>query len=214
MEDAHHNSVRASYDAVASAYADHFADELERKPLDRALLATIIELAGADPNIVDLGCGPGHAAGWLTRHGARAVGVDLSPAMVEVASRLQPDSAFRVGDLCDLPAADGEFSAAVALYSLIHLAESEMPVALGEVHRILRPNSPLLVGFHVGTDVIHRDEWFERDVDLDFRLLEVPAVRDALDDAGFTVTAELTRRHYEGEAETTRAYLLATRRPT
>jgi hypothetical protein len=31
-------ATRASYDAVASAYAEALSDELRRKPLDRALL--------------------------------------------------------------------------------------------------------------------------------------------------------------------------------
>ncbi len=35
--------TRASYDAVAAAYAEAMGDELRRKPLDRALLTAFAE---------------------------------------------------------------------------------------------------------------------------------------------------------------------------
>ncbi len=37
------DSTRASYDAVAAAYAEAMSDELRHKPLDRALLAAFAE---------------------------------------------------------------------------------------------------------------------------------------------------------------------------
>ncbi|MFD9301401.1 hypothetical protein ACFWCB_01670 [Streptomyces sp. NPDC060048] len=42
----HANGVRASYDAVAADYARLLAGELERKPLDRAVLAAFAVLGG------------------------------------------------------------------------------------------------------------------------------------------------------------------------
>lgn len=35
-------ATRASYDAVAADYAEHFRDELAAKPLDRAMLAGLV----------------------------------------------------------------------------------------------------------------------------------------------------------------------------
>ena len=46
--------VRATYDAVARAYDAHIGDELSGKPLDRALLESLIELAGPG-TIADVG---------------------------------------------------------------------------------------------------------------------------------------------------------------
>jgi hypothetical protein len=42
---AEHDSVRRSYDTVARAYVQKFRDELDGKPLDRALLACLAEQA-------------------------------------------------------------------------------------------------------------------------------------------------------------------------
>ncbi|WP_326796472.1 class I SAM-dependent methyltransferase [Streptomyces sp. NBC_01808] len=207
-----HDRTRTSYDTVAETYLGTVGGELAHKPLDRALLAALLEQAGDGAPVADLGCGPGHVTGWLAAHGARAVGIDLSPGMVALARREHPAAEFREGDLLRLPAADGEFGAAVALYSVIHLEPDELAPAFTEARRVLRPGGRLLVSFHVGTEVRHLDDWWGHPVDVDFRFLEPAAVAALLGAAGFEVEATLERAHYAQEPETTRAYLLA-RRP-
>jgi SAM-dependent methyltransferase len=208
---ASHGSVRRSYDAVAEKYAAGFGDELPRKPLDRALLGCLIEQAEPGAPIADLGCGPGHVAAWLAGRGADAIGIDLSAAMVTVGRRDHPGVEFRQGDLLDLPATDGEFGAAVAFYSIIHLEPAELPPACQEIRRVLRPAGLALLAFHVGTEVRHLAQWWGVDVDVDFRFLEVAAVAQTLQRAGFAVEAQIERASYPGEVETRRAYLLARR---
>jgi len=59
--------------------------------------------------IVDMGCGSGRWAAELTRSGYDVIGVDQSPAMLQLARRIAPDGRFRVGSLLSikLPACDG-----------------------------------------------------------------------------------------------------------
>ncbi|MEV5971345.1 class I SAM-dependent methyltransferase [Streptomyces sp. NPDC051921] len=209
--DGAHERVRRSYDVVAEEYRSRIGGELEGKPLDRALLAALAEQAGDGAVIADLGCGPGHVAGWLAERGRTVVGVDLSPAMVALGRKGYPELEFREGDLLGLPARDAEFDAAVALYSLIHLAPAELAPALGEIRRVLRPGALLLVSFHIGAEVKNLTEWWGHEVDVDFHFLEPTAVATALREAGFRVEAELDRAPYPHEAETRRAYLLARR---
>jgi SAM-dependent methyltransferase len=206
-----HDSVRRSYDAVAEQYAAGFRDELTHKPLDRALLASLIDQAGTGARVADVGCGPGHVSAWLARHGAAAVGIDLSAAMVAVGRREYPAVEFRQGDLLGLPAADGEFGAVVALYSIIHLEPGELPRAFAEIHRVLRPSGLALVAFHIGSEVRHLAQWWGVEVDVDFRFLEVADVMELMQRAGFGVEARLERISYPGEVETRRGYLLARR---
>ncbi|MFJ9808523.1 class I SAM-dependent methyltransferase [Streptomyces sp. NPDC101158] len=206
-----HERVRRSYDVVAEEYRTRIGGELDGKPLDRALLAALAEQAGDGAVIADLGCGPGHVAGWLAEGGRAVVGVDLSPAMVAIGRKEYPRAEFREGDLLGLPARDGEFDAAVALYSLIHLAPDELAPALAEIRRVLRPGAPLLVSFHIGDEVKNLTEWWGHDVDVDFHFLDPAAVAAALREAGFRIEAVLDRAPYAHEAETQRAYLLARR---
>lgn len=206
-----HERVRRSYDAVAEEYRARIGDELAGKPLDRALLGALVEEAGDGAVIADLGCGPGHIAAWLAGRQRRVVGVDLSPAMVAIGRDRHPEAEFREGDLLGLPARDGEFDAAVALYSLIHLGPGELSPALAEIRRVLRPGAPLLVAFHIGTEVRNLTEWWGHAVDVDFHYREPAAVTGALREAGFRIEAELERAPYPHEAATRRAYLLARR---
>jgi SAM-dependent methyltransferase len=208
-----HHSVRRSYDTVAEVYAAGFRDELAGKPLDRALLACLAEQAEDGRPIADLGCGPGHVAAWLADQGMPAVGIDLSPEMVAVGRRDYPRVEFRVGDVLELPAADGEFGAALAFYSIIHLEAGELPRAFEEIRRVLRPGGLFLVAFHIGAEVRHLDEWWGHAVDVDFRFFQPPEIAGTLEHAGFQTEMRLERVSYPGEVETRRAYLLARRHP-
>jgi ubiquinone/menaquinone biosynthesis C-methylase UbiE len=206
-----HDRVRESYDEVAHEYAARFGSELVSKPLDRALLAALIELTERGAPIADLGCGPGHVAAWLADHGRPAVGIDLSPEMIATGRREHPQVEFREGDLFSLPATAGEFGSAIALYSIIHLEPSELHLAFDEIGRTLRPSGRLLVAFHVGSEVRHLADWWGHEVDIDFRFFETAGVVQVLEDAGFVEEARLERANYPEEVETRRAYVLARR---
>jgi len=206
-----HDSVRRSYDAVAGHYAGSFRGELAGKPLDRALLSCLAEQAGDGGPVADLGCGPGHVAAWLAERGVATVGIDLSPAMVAAGRKDHPDVDFREGDFLQLPAADGEFAAALAFYSVIHLEPDELGPAFTEVRRVLRPGGSLLVAFHVGSEVRHRTEWWGHGVDLDFRFLQPAEIAETLQSVGLPVQMTMERVSYPGEIETRRAYMLARR---
>jgi ubiquinone/menaquinone biosynthesis C-methylase UbiE len=204
-------ALRRSYDAIAEDYAARLGDELSYKPLDRALLAMLVEQAGPGAACADLGCGPGHVAGWLAGLGVRPVGIDLSPGMLDVARRQYPEVEFREGDLVDLPAADGEFALGVALYSIIHLAPEERCRAFLEMHRVLRPGGTVLVSFHIGDEVRHVTDWWGHAVNVDGRYLPVGRVAAEMEDAGLTLDVQLERVNYPEEVPTRRAYLLGRR---
>lgn len=210
MEDASRSgdATRASYDRVAAEYAAHFADELAHKSLERDLLSEFARAVTG--TICDVGCGPGHVAAYLHACGADAFGVDLSPAMVAVARRLNSGLHYEEGDMRSLPVADGALGGIVALYSLIHLPRDEVVVALREFARALAPDGLLLVGMHVGEEVVHRDEWWGQPVTLDFAFFTVEEMAGYLHAASFEVERVVEREPYpEVEAQTRRAYLLA-----
>jgi uncharacterized protein YceH (UPF0502 family) len=201
--------VRATYDAVATAYADRLAAELDRKPFDRWLLERLAALAAGRP-VVDVGTGPGHVAAYLAAAGADASGVDLSPGMVEEARRRFPDLRFSVGDLTGLlrpPAASG-WGAITAWYALVHLAGSEVAPAIGSLARVLAPGGWLALALHAGAEVHHADELMGEPVDVDFVLHDPEAVVAAMRAAGLVDVEWYLRGPLEGEVETDRVYVL------
>jgi len=210
--------VQAAYDAVARAYHAQLGDELDGKPLDRALLDAFIELAGAG-TIADVGCGPGHVTRFLAARHAEVIGVDLSPGMIGVAREHTPALAFAVGSMLALPVADGAWSGAIALYSIIHLTAGQRAVACGEFARAIRPGGWLLVAFHIDSpefavgEVNHLTSWFGEPVELDGFFLEPAEVAGHVEAAGFTVISTLVRSPWPDiEYPSRRCYVLAHRR--
>jgi uncharacterized protein len=177
--------VRSSYDAVATAYADHLVDELGGLPFETWLLDRVVSHAAGRP-VVEVGSGPGHVTAYLSDGGADATGIDLSPAMVAEARRRFPGPGFEVGDLRRLtrPATSSGWAAVVGWYSLIHLAASELPDAVAALVRPLVPGGWLVLGLHAGAEVRHLDEWFDREVDLDVVLHEPAFVAGVVQAAG------------------------------
>jgi SAM-dependent methyltransferase len=208
------DQTAAGYDAVALTYAAEIAGELPGKPVDRAFLGMLAELAG--PGVVaDVGCGPGHVTAHLAESGVDVVGVDLSPGMIEVARARHPGLPFLVGSLLDLPVADGGWAGAVCAYSIIHLDDVLRLVAFGELARALRPGGWLLLTFHISdadyaAGQAHRlTTWWGRSVALDFHYLDPDRVAAELATAGFEVRASTCREPWPGEHPSRRALLLA-----
>ncbi|MFG1886374.1 class I SAM-dependent methyltransferase [Micromonospora sp. NPDC049051] len=146
--------TRDSYDTVAASYAELVRDLLADAPHERAALASFAELvlaAGGGP-VADIGCGPGRVTAHLHEHGLDAFGIDLSPAMVQIARRDHPHLRFEVGSMTDLALADASVDGVVAWYSLIHVPDEEVGPVFAHFRRVLRPGGLLLLGFHVGDE--------------------------------------------------------------
>lgn len=70
---------------------------------EAAARRTIAELRGRSGLVVDLGCGSGTAARILGEAGLDVLGIDASPAMIDLARRHAPGADFRVGSVADEP---------------------------------------------------------------------------------------------------------------
>jgi SAM-dependent methyltransferase len=106
-------------------------------------------LGGTRPAaILDIGCGPGDLAARLAERlpGARIVGLDLSPSMVELARSRNSSGtgpAFVVGEAGALPFESGTFDFVVSTLSLHHWPDAAAGFA--EIGRVLAPRGVGLV---------------------------------------------------------------------
>jgi SAM-dependent methyltransferase len=203
--------LQAGYDPVAEDYAREFCDEMSRKPFDRKMLDWLAEKVNGLGTICDLGCGVGQAAGYLRSRGASVCGIDLSMEMVKQARRLNPEIDFQQGNMLALAEiADDSFGGIAAFYSIIHIPRPSLVDALLEMKRVLRPGGRLLLTFHIGQEVRHLAEWWNKPVSLDFYFFETEEIKSYLKKAGFELEEVIERDPYPDiEVQTRRAYIFA-----
>jgi SAM-dependent methyltransferase len=106
-------------------------------------------------DVIDLGCGTGYFSAWLARRGARPVGVDVTPAQLDTARRLQRETGLEFplieASAEDVPLADASFDLAFSEYGASIWCDPHK--WLPEAFRLLRPggrlvflcNSPLVI---------------------------------------------------------------------
>jgi SAM-dependent methyltransferase len=195
--------LRSTYDIVASAYEERFADELRAKPRDRELLESFAART-SDP-IVELGCGPGQIGAFLRASERRVLGIDLSVEMTRLAKQ-RLDCAV-AADMRSLPLRTASVGGVVAFYSLIHLPRRELSTVFAEMTRVLRSDGVILVAVHEGKGEVQRDEFLGQPVPFVASLYRLEELAEAAESAGLRVTLAERRGPYAGESGTTRLYL-------
>jgi SAM-dependent methyltransferase len=194
------DDVRATYDSVASSYADRIPGLSAESPLEIALIDrfadAMVERAG---RVLDAGCGPGRITDYLARRGVNVSGVDLSPGMVEVARAAYPALQFDVASIDALPCSDGELAGVLAWYSTIHTTVEHLPDIYREFARVLCSGGLLLLGFHAGIGAYRITHSYGHDVDIDLQLFDADELEALLAEAGFTIEATLLRAPVGGE---------------
>jgi arsenite methyltransferase len=99
--------------------------------------------------VLDAGCGPGfYSRELLDRVGpdGSVTGVDLSPQMLASAKRRcegHGNVRFEVGDATALPVESGSFDRALSVQVLEYV--EDIPAALAELHRALRPGGRVVI---------------------------------------------------------------------
>ena len=133
---------QAYYDEFSRRYdigRDHgyhaLIDELEVKVLDRFI---------QDRDVLECGCGTGLILNRVAGKARRAVGVDLSPGMLEHA-RQRGHEVYQAS-VTELPFADASFDVAYSFKVLAHVEQIER--ALAEMARVLRPGGHLIAAFY------------------------------------------------------------------
>jgi demethylmenaquinone methyltransferase/2-methoxy-6-polyprenyl-1,4-benzoquinol methylase len=141
--------VRALFATIADRY--DFITVALSYGQDRRWKRRLIALAATPPGAraLDLATGTGDLAFALAAHGARAVGLDITLRMIELAKRkavVPPGKTgvaqFLVGDMLALPFPSGSFEIVTTGYGLRNVPD--LSTAIDEIGRVLTPGGQVL----------------------------------------------------------------------
>lgn len=99
------------------------------------------ELAGdlTGKVVLDAGCGDGWYCAYMQESGAEVHGSDFSGKAISFAEIILPKVSFKVGSLLELPYEDNFFDVVFSFQVLEHIPPADLPQAIKEVYRVLKP---------------------------------------------------------------------------
>lgn len=129
-------------------------------------LGRLLDLIPAAPGErwLEAACGPGLVARGLAPRVGEVCGVDMTPAMVEVARREAAregvhNAVFQLGDVTRLEFEPGSFDGAVTRFSLHHIPLPGRVV--DELARVVRPGGAIVLADHVTSDDVEAASWHQ-----------------------------------------------------
>jgi SAM-dependent methyltransferase len=150
--------TRAVYEEHAEGFSEKYRrDSVAERFWDEvtAELPAPAPASDAEPDavrVLDAGCGPGADAATFTGRGYEVVGVDVTRPFLCDAAAHSPGARYVAGDARRLPLAGDSVDVAWACASLLHLATADVPDALAEFRRVLRPGGVLFASLKEGDD--------------------------------------------------------------
>jgi SAM-dependent methyltransferase len=146
----HVEQNRLAWTKAAAEYAERAPIAWASEPtwgiwhVAEAELRVLPDVDGKD--VVELGCGTAYWSAWLARLGAKPVGVDVTPAQLETARRMQEEFALEFplveASAESVPLPDGSFDIAFSEYGASIWCDPYLWVP--EAARLLRPGGELI----------------------------------------------------------------------
>ncbi|MDT0429419.1 class I SAM-dependent methyltransferase [Streptomyces salyersiae] len=142
MAEAARSPAAVAFDAIGSAYERAFAGSAAH----RASLGRLLEELAPHSRILDVGSGTGRpTAGTLAGAGHEVLGVDVSPVMVDLASRRVPEADFRCADIRGLPLEPAGYDAVCVYFALLQMSRADQTRLVRRLAGSLRPGGRLVL---------------------------------------------------------------------
>jgi SAM-dependent methyltransferase len=114
-----------------------------QEPLFTPIYEAVLKHANvrAGQRVLDVGCGSGLFCHVAAKLGAQVAGIDAAPKLIEIAKSRTPDGDFRVGEMEELPFADGLFDLVTGFNSFQFA--SDPANALRQAQRVAKPTGKI-----------------------------------------------------------------------
>ncbi|MGH9026663.1 MAG: class I SAM-dependent methyltransferase [Acidimicrobiia bacterium] len=143
-ESTHDAVVRDSFERQRGLFTGE-SSPFARRP---ASPLTWLDPLRRDMVVLDVACGAAHAAEQVAPHVRQVLGIDLTPALLEVAAARFAEAGIdnvllQEGNAAALPFVDASFDLVICRTAVHHFPEPEKPVA--EMARVCRPGGRVVV---------------------------------------------------------------------
>lgn len=201
----------ATFDKFAERYAEkYFALDI----YDRFYQMFADRIPRGQASVVDIACGPGNVAAWLTRvrPDIAVVGVDLANNMIEQARGRVPAAEFHLLDCRELERLHRKFHGAAFAFGLSFLTDEDAARFFTSLQQVLLPGGVLLLSTITGDS--NRSEYLAAGTtDRVFMVYRTPAeVRRLVESYGYRIEHEqIIASPANAPVPTTDLILVATR---
>src|SRR5215468_8298317 len=151
---------------------------------------------------LDVGCGEGRVSRALKESGYRVTAIDPVEKLVSAAEQAGSADAYRIAAAADLPFENCSFDLVVAYNVLMDV--EDVPAALNEIRRVLRPSGTLVISIvHPFAD---RGRFAGPEADAPFVLQESYFGRERFED---TAVRNGLKMHFAGWSQPLESYMAA-----
>jgi SAM-dependent methyltransferase len=141
-----------TYDTIAADYCRKTRGDAEVLGWEEDYIRRLIEYIGKpNPVVLDVGCADGRHCLLIDRNGGKAVGIDLSDAMLLEARAHYAAGDYRKMDMRALAFGAGSFDGIWSSGSIYHVAKADVGTVIREFGRVLKPGGVVAVNFKLGT---------------------------------------------------------------
>jgi ubiquinone/menaquinone biosynthesis C-methylase UbiE len=153
-----------------------------------------------NPELLDLGCGPGRDVAFFKNHGCSPTGVDLSLGQLRQAKQKSNVPLLRV-NMKNLPLSSNGYDGIWCCVSFVHVQREEAMEPIQEMYRILKPDGLLFISVIEGDGTVEAAREIYDNLKEIFELYTADELTRLLSIANFSI--QTTNRHEEFKGRNT-----------
>lgn len=140
--------IKAAYNEIATQYQEAYAEA------DEYDLKYVEDFSKFLPGrrVIDLGCGTGTIAAYLTHRGFDVLGIDNSENMLEIARHAYPENRFKRMNILDLSSDFEKFDGVILSYVANHFSHEMLDALKPILDSLLSEQGMVYIAAHMGAD--------------------------------------------------------------